>query len=47
MEKSKELFPFFEEIKRYLAITWDDEFTDKQILEYIFEGENHLKIELF
>ncbi len=39
----KDLFPYFDEIKRYLAVTWDDDYTDQQIIEYIIDGENHLK----
>ena len=44
MEKSlKEKFPYFEEIKRHLAITWDDEDTNLTIRDYIIDGQNHLK----
>lgn len=44
MEKSlKEKFPYFEEIKRHLDITWDDEDTNLTIRDYIIDGQNHLK----
>lgn len=43
MEKSiSEKFPYFEEIKRHLAITWDDETTNQTIRDYIIDGQNHL-----
>ncbi len=35
-------FPYFEEIKRHLNITWDDEDTNKQVRDYIIDGKNHL-----
>ena len=43
MEKViKDKFPYFEEIKRHLAITWDDETTNESIRDYIIDGQNHL-----
>lgn len=43
MEKTiKQTFPYFEEIKRHLAITWDDEDTNLTIRDYIIDGQNHL-----
>ena len=38
----KQTFPYFEEIKRHLAITWDDEDTNLTIRDYIIDGQNHL-----
>lgn len=42
MENIKEKFPYFDEIKRHLAITWDDEHTNETIKDYIVDGKNHL-----
>ena len=43
MEKSqKDKFPYFDEIKRHLAITWDDDITNKTVEDYIVDGQNHL-----
>lgn len=41
-ENTKKQFPYFEEIKRHLAITWDDEVTNETIIDYIVDGKNHL-----
>lgn len=38
----QEDFPYFDEIRRHLAITWDDEDTNLQIKDYIIDGKNHL-----
>lgn len=42
MEEQIKNIPYFDEIKRYLAVTWDDDVTNKQILDYINDGEHHL-----
>ena len=42
MALTKDKIPYFDEIKRHLAITWDDEDTDSTILDYIADGKNHL-----
>lgn len=44
MEKSvNEELPYFDEIKRHLAITWDDETTNQTIRDYIIDGKNYLE----
>lgn len=43
MEKTiDQEFPYFEEIKRHLSITWDDDTTNKTIIDYILEGKRHI-----
>lgn len=43
MEKLvKDSFPYFEEVKRHLSITWDDENTNQTVRDYIIDGQNHL-----
>ena len=34
--------PYFDEVKRHLAITWDDENTNQTVKDYIIDGKNHL-----
>lgn len=34
--------PYFDEVKRHLAITWDDDTTNQTIKDYIIDGKNHL-----
>lgn len=35
-------FPYFDEIKRHLSITWDDDVTNQTVRDYIIDGQNHL-----
>ncbi len=36
-------YPFLDEVKRHLAITWDDDFTNQTVLDYIKDGITHLQ----
>lgn len=42
MNLSKNEKLLFDEVKRYLSITWNDEYTDQTISDFIEDGKNHL-----